>query len=1051
MPFTFDGTSLPVESQIAPEQLEEFKKWQQQQAKQQQAPSPQEGGGATKPQAEAPKPQAATPQQAGPEAPGGMNGVQKWVEENVAIPVTDFVDNVFQGDQQTPDEIARQRAEQRIDFQRAQIETQRGFDAQPGAMFFGEGVRALAGGAEDLVEGAVNLAPQATNFAFGTDLKPVNFGIVRENSTTVGKGMRTLSRYVMSGLGVGALTRGGLGAGLTGGLGFAARGAQGFIEDFIAADGTAEDGTLIGNTEFTKMLQTNDANDPMVNRAIVGLEGALFEAVGAPAVQALWKVVGGSKAISKLDEVAKAWSKGAKKKQLDQMILNVQKNLGVDPAKIISSEDPIQALLEETRRMLTDPQVLKDQRKAIAVAEYHRAAREIAAPKLAKQAQGRLKKLLADTFAQDNFGATLDYTKATERDLALRLIQEDPSRMKLNQLIAQAAETVDDTDPIFQYLKARSETYEASKYLDDVANTVKYGGDPDERVFDVTRFPEIQDEIRQIDSQLGEFSANLSAADEGLAEADAIINSQAATGGNLNLQIAELTRNLDAYPTAEEIAKQSSVKLSLSKAQVDRINSLTLPEGVTITPGRRVQGLTADNIEDFKAAVAELGASGDKVAQNLSSRLDNIEVPPKSDFQSREAIQAQLDELVAQRNDIFNQQVQTRQDTMVAKAERDNLSANVERLTVERQAITAKLTGNTEQFAADYIPVKLDRSNVTSIVKEGSGGQPGFDLYFEDKRFPALLDGRVKEIGRQGSGNKGYGNYIVVESIDPKTGQTVDVLYAHLADGSVKVKEGDMVGVGQQIATQGGTGRVVSADGTIASVDFLAPAAKGSKSMTPYSRWSELVDEISVAIHKGEIQPSQVGRKAPSVMPEVVEGAARRADELVPTMSRAEAVTEAGYNVDQVAPVQPRSNIVDDFIDDTEPVVGTAAPGKASLTDMDVYSLSQGEQGLAILENTVADIERRVIYTEAQTIEKLPEAVEMAKEFLGADDAAFLKLLEDEKFLTIVDGNKLFTTEGLAANGMVLKELQRQAIDLSESVIRNTVDGSPRLVRMQLV
>ena len=480
MPFTFDGTSLPVEAQLSPERLaEELKKLQQQQAKQQQqAPSPQKEAGASQPQ-----PQAAKPQQQGPPTPGGMNGLQKWVEENVAIPATDFVDNVFKGDQQTPDEIARQRAEQRIDYQRQQLETQRNFDSQPGAMFFGEGVRAIAGGAEDLAEGAVNLGPQTSNFAFGTDFKPVNFGLVRENSTTVGQGMRTLSRYVMSGLGVGAVTRGGIGAGLTGGLGFAARGAQGFIEDFIASDGTAEDGTLIGNTEFTKFLQTNDANDPMVNRALVGLEGALFEAVGAPAVKALWKLTGKPRsaikqfgeytgqsfvgAIRNLDEVSKSWSKGAKKKKLDQMILNVEKNLGISIDKVASTGDPIQDLLAETRRMLTDPQVLRDQRKTRLVAEYHRAAREIAAPRLAKEAQGRLKKLLADTFAADNFGSTLDYTRATERDLALRLIQEDPSRMKLNQLIAEAAETVDDTDPVLQYLKARTEAYEASKYLDD--------------------------------------------------------------------------------------------------------------------------------------------------------------------------------------------------------------------------------------------------------------------------------------------------------------------------------------------------------------------------------------------------------------------------------------------------------------------------------------------------------------------------------------------------------------------------------------------------------
>lgn len=1038
MPFTFDGTSLPVESQLAPDEIDEFRKYQQQKARQQQAPqSPQQGGGASKPTAQA------KPQQQGPQAPGQggvgtLDGVGKFVEQNIAIPVQDFIDNTFQGNQQTPDEIARQRAEQRIESARRNLEAQRNLDAQPGAMLFGETLRGVAGGAEDLVEGVVNLPGQVTNL-FGTDFKPVNFGLVRENSTTAGKGLRTLSRYVMGGLGVGAVTRGGLGAGVAGSAGFGLRATQGFVEDFVSADGTSEDGTLIGSTEFTKFLQTSDSNNPIHNRALVGIEGALFEAVGAPAVKAFWRVSGASKAINKLGETAQSWSKGAKKKQLDKMLLNVERELGIQsPAP--GTGDPIQDLLNQTRQMLTDPKVLQDQRKARAVAEYHRMVREVAAPRLAKEAQIRLKTLLANTFANDQFGSTLDYTRATERDLALRLIQEDPSRRKLNTLITQAAETVDETDPVLQYLRARADAYEPSKYLDDVANTVKYGGDPDEKVFDVTKLPEIQDEIARIDQELGGLQPQVQAADQGLALSETLFNDQAKLGGQLSLQIADLQSKLDSFPTAEELVKQSSIKLSLSKAQAERVSAL----GFEVTPGRRVQGLNADNIEQLRSAISDLAASGDKVAQNLASRLDNIEVPAKNNFQSREAIQQQLEELTAKRNDLFSQQVADRTQRFDAQAAADRQKAAVERLQVEKQAITARMSGNETQFTADYVPVNLTSQNVTSINKERGGGQPGFDLYFEDKRFPALLDGRVKEIGRQGGNGSGYGNYVVVESIDPKTGQTVDVLYAHLADGSLKVKEGDMVGVGQQIATQGGTGRVVSADGTIASVDFLAPAAKGSKSMAPYARWSELVDELSASIQKGEVQPSQVGRKAPSVTPEVVEGAARRADELVPVMSRSEAVTEAGFNVDQVAPVQPRTNVVDDFVEEAEPVVGTAAPGRASLTDMDVYSLSQGAQGLAILENTAAEIERRVLYTEAQTIEKLPEAVDLAKEFLSADDDGFLKLLEDDRFLAVVDGNKLFTTEGLAANGMVLKELQRQAIDLSESVIRNTTDGSPQ-------
>jgi murein DD-endopeptidase MepM/ murein hydrolase activator NlpD len=113
--------------------------------------------------------------------------------------------------------------------------------------------------------------------------------------------------------------------------------------------------------------------------------------------------------------------------------------------------------------------------------------------------------------------------------------------------------------------------------------------------------------------------------------------------------------------------------------------------------------------------------------------------------------------------------------------------------------------------------------------------QPGVDLYFESKRFPAVLGGVVKDVSRE----SGYGNYVVVESTDPMTGQKVDVLYGHLADG-LGIRPGQRVEAGDIIGTQGGTGNVRSVDGTIASIDFLAPAPRGSKSMAPYAGFDNL-------------------------------------------------------------------------------------------------------------------------------------------------------------------------------------------------------------------
>ena len=137
------------------------------------------------------------------------------------------------------------------------------------------------------------------------------------------------------------------------------------------------------------------------------------------------------------------------------------------------------------------------------------------------------------------------------------------------------------------------------------------------------------------------------------------------------------------------------------------------------------------------------------------------------------------------------------------------------------------------------------RQQVSSITFERPGEQPGLDIFFENKQFPAVLSGRVKDIDFEPR----YGNYVVVESIDPETNQTVDVLYAHLASRS-SLRVGAQVAPGQIIGKQGGTGTVDSADGTIASIDFLAPAPAGSKSMKPYRNFDRLRRRIASQLGK---------------------------------------------------------------------------------------------------------------------------------------------------------------------------------------------------------
>ena len=140
-------------------------------------------------------------------------------------------------------------------------------------------------------------------------------------------------------------------------------------------------------------------------------------------------------------------------------------------------------------------------------------------------------------------------------------------------------------------------------------------------------------------------------------------------------------------------------------------------------------------------------------------------------------------------------------------------------------------------------PLKSYSSQVSSITMDVN--QPGMDIFFEDHNFPSVLPGTVKDMGAQyNNDGSGYGNYLVIESQDPQTGEMVDVLYSHLPEAPSQYI-GQNINAGELIGKQGGTGSVQSYDGTIASIDFLAPAPAGSGSMTPYSNFKQLRQTIA--------------------------------------------------------------------------------------------------------------------------------------------------------------------------------------------------------------
>ena len=132
-------------------------------------------------------------------------------------------------------------------------------------------------------------------------------------------------------------------------------------------------------------------------------------------------------------------------------------------------------------------------------------------------------------------------------------------------------------------------------------------------------------------------------------------------------------------------------------------------------------------------------------------------------------------------------------------------------------------------------------------------GEPGVDFSFQDyKNNYNLFPGYVLETGLLYG--KGYGNVVVVRSIDPSNGRQFDALYAHFPDGGIAVKPGQQVGAGDLLGSVG----FVSVDtpgvpqlqpnnagnmsGWHTSVDFFEP-----DSSARYSNANELINLVTGA------------------------------------------------------------------------------------------------------------------------------------------------------------------------------------------------------------
>ena len=129
-------------------------------------------------------------------------------------------------------------------------------------------------------------------------------------------------------------------------------------------------------------------------------------------------------------------------------------------------------------------------------------------------------------------------------------------------------------------------------------------------------------------------------------------------------------------------------------------------------------------------------------------------------------------------------------------------------------------------------------------------GEPGIDFSYDDfKNNYSLFNGVVIETGKKYG--DGYGNVVVIRSIDPTNGKEFDALYAHFPDGGIAVRPGQTVRGGDYLGRVGfdhvDTPKVAkmqpnnagNMSGWHTSVDFFEP-----DSTTAYSNGGTIVNLI---------------------------------------------------------------------------------------------------------------------------------------------------------------------------------------------------------------
>jgi murein DD-endopeptidase MepM/ murein hydrolase activator NlpD len=346
----------------------------------------------------------------------------------------------------------------------------------------------------------------------------------------------------------------------------------------------------------------------------------------------------------------------------------------------------------------------------------------------------------------------------------------------------------------------------------------------------------------------------------GLAEAVVLNNAAKARAAGKEYTALDAQRDFDAavkslLPEFVQIQKDrrnnvSQVKFH-STPQSDRLSRATASTNTSKAgTGLDLVNTALERLPKTTSAVKDVVLSPERITLSMEVLRNGGQVPSDVQFAAqtagvsvpeylrRQAAQYDMEYNEAELGQGANNYLENKKvSPRIANALANPRTSPEQRRQLEREL--ARLKAQQQLPLQPIRQLESFKAQVSSVTYEdyvpGKRGQPGLDISFKDKQVPVVMDGRVKDISYE----PGYGNYVVIESTDPETGEQVDVLYAHLASRS-PLTIGQQVSAGQLVGIQGGTGNVQSADGTIASIDFLAPAPRGSGSMKPYRNFDRL-------------------------------------------------------------------------------------------------------------------------------------------------------------------------------------------------------------------